>query len=184
MIITVAELRRYVNTDVEDQVLAAMLQALELSIRKYTNNNFQLRPFRTIATATADGNKLITSGEIRFSAGDTLEISESDLMQGCLVTVESVDGGTITVNEPLYDESSVVITKVKYPDDVKYGVVNMVKWDLQNRDKIGVQSETISRHSVTYFNLDGSNSTIGYPKALVGFLNSYKKARFGKGVIA
>lgn len=57
-------------------------------------------------------------------------------------------------------------------------VVNMMQWDMENRDKVGIQSETISRHSVTYFNLDGDNSTIGFPKSLIGFLKPYKKARF------
>ena len=76
------------------------------------------------------------------------------------------------------DESDVLVTKVEYPVDVVMGVVNMLQWDLSNRKKVGIQSETISRHSVTYFNLDGDNSTIGYPKSLIGFLNPYKKARF------
>lgn len=66
----------------------------------------------------------------------------------------------------------------EYPADVKMGVVNMLKWDLENREKVGIQSETISRHSVTYFNLDGDNSTMGYPKSLLGFLKPYHRARF------
>ena len=45
-------------------------------------------------------------------------------------------------------------------------------------NEVGVQSETISRHSVTYFNMDGDNSIMGYPKSLLGFLKPYKKARF------
>ena len=66
----------------------------------------------------------------------------------------------------------------EYPMDVKMGVVNMLKWDLENSGKVGIQSETISRHSVTYFNMDGDNSTMGYPKSLLGFLKPYMKARF------
>ena len=66
----------------------------------------------------------------------------------------------------------------EYPMDVKMGVVNMLKWDLENREKVGIQSETISRHSVTYFNMDGDNSVMGYPKSLLGFLKPYHRARF------
>ena len=66
----------------------------------------------------------------------------------------------------------------EYPADVKMGVINMLKWDLENRNKIGIQSETISRHSVTYFNMDGDNSVMGYPKSLLGFLKPYHRARF------
>jgi hypothetical protein len=111
-----------------------------------------------------------------------LQISESELIPDALVTVESVDGGTITVKEDLYDESGVVITKVSYPKDVQMGIVNLMKWELENRDKVGVASETISRHSVTYFDMNGDNATMGYPKALLGFLKPYKKARFGRGI--
>lgn len=70
----------------------------------------------------------------------------------------------------------------EYPADVKMGVVNLMKWELESRDKIGVASETISRHSVTYFAMDGDNSIMGYPKPLMGFLKPYKRARFGQGV--
>ena len=118
MIMTVAELRQFIDTDADDQVLEAKLQALELSVQGYTNNNFK--------------RHLTPEGE--------------------------------------------------YPMDVKMGVVNLMKWELGNRDKVGVQSETISRHSVTYFNMDGDNSIMGFPKALVGFLKPYMKARFGRGI--
>ena len=119
---------------------------------------------------------------IPFKVGDTLQITESELMPGALVTVAAVSSDTITVNEGIYDESGVVITKVQYPQDVKMGVANLLKWELNNRDKVGVASESISRHSVTYFNMDGDNSSMGYPKALMGFLKPYRRARFGQGV--
>lgn len=181
MIMTVAELRQYVDTDEADQVLEAKLQALELLIRAYTNNNFQVRAFRAVAVST-NGKAMLVNTPIPFKAGDTLQITESDLMQDFLVTVAAVTTGQITVNEDLYDESGVVITKVKYPQDVKMGVANMLKWQLDNGDKVGIASETISRHSVTYFNMDGDNSTMGFPKALMGFLQPYMKARFGRGI--
>ena len=181
MIMTVAELRQFVTTEETDQALEARLQALELLIRGFTNNNFQKRPFRAVAVAVADGNQLLCPVVTPFKAGDTLQISESDLNSG-LVTVKTVEGQTVTVNEDLYDESGVVITKVVYPADVKQGVARMLQWQLDNGDKVGVQSETISRHSVTYFNMDGDNSSMGFPKSLLGFLKPYKKARFGQGL--
>ena len=118
MIMTVAELRRFVDTDKDDQVLEAMLQALEIAICGHTNNDFK--------------RHLTENGE--------------------------------------------------YPMDVKLGAVNMINWELTNREKVGVASETISRHSVTYFDLSGENSTMGYPNALLGFLRPYKRARFGGGI--
>ena len=119
MLMTVSELRQFITTDIEDSVLEVMLQALELSIHGYTNNNFHR-------------------------------------------ILEKNNG--------------------EYPADVKMGVVNLVKWELESRGKIGVASETISRHSVTYIDFNGENAIMGYPKALMGFLRPYKKARFGQGV--
>lgn len=182
MIMTVAELKQLIATDETDQVLEATLQALELLIRAYTNNNFQKRAFRSVAIASSDNKTLLCSSTIPFKAGDTLQISESELQPGALVTVASVSGNTITVNEELYDEGGVVITKVDYPMDIKLGVANMLKWQLANGDKVGVSSETISRHSVTYFSMDGDNSTMGFPKSLLGFLKPYQRARFGRGI--
>ena len=184
MIMTATELRQYIASDETDQGLESRLSALELLIRAYTNNNFQVRAVRAVAVALADGGTLMINTAIPFKAGDTLQITESEMMQDQLVTVESVNDGTITVNEDLFDESGVVITKVKYPHDVKMGVVNLMKWELDNREKVGVASESISRHSVTYFNMDGDNSIMGYPKSLMGFLRPYMKARFGRGIRA
>ena len=182
MILTVAELKRYITTDEVDQVLEAKLQALELLIRAYTNNNFQSRAYRAVAVAVSEGNKLLFNSPIPFKVGDTLQITESDLMSNELVTVSAVTDDSVTVNEDLADESGVVITKVKYPMDVKMGVVNLMKWELDNREKVGVASETISRHSVTYVDQTGENTVMGYPVALMGFLKPYRKARFGRGI--
>lgn len=182
MIMTIAELRRYVETDEPDQVLEARLSAMELLIRAHTNNNFQDRAFRAVAVAISSGSLLLTNTSVPFRVGDTLQITDSDLQDNSLVTVTAIKDGTITVAEELYDESGVVITKVRYPADLKMGVANLIKWELSNRDKVGVQSESISRHSVTYFNMDGQNSSMGYPKSLLGFLAPYRKARFGKGL--
>lgn len=182
MIMTASELRQFVQTEDDDSVLEGKLQAIELLIRAYTNNNFQVRAFRAVAVAMSEGNALLINSAIPFSVGDTLQITESELMQNMLVTVKSVSDGTITVNEELYDESGVVITKVVYPMDVKMGVVNLQKWEMSNRDKVGVSSETISRHSVTYFDQSASNTAIGYPVALIGFLKPYCRARFGRGL--
>lgn len=41
MILTVEEVRREIDTEKDDQALGARLQALESSIKKYTNNTFR-----------------------------------------------------------------------------------------------------------------------------------------------
>ena len=174
MIISVEELKEYISTDKAEKVLEGRLQALELAIRSYTNNNFQNQGIRTRCPVTAQ--KLFTDYPL-FAVGDTLEISNSLYSDG-IYTVKEIEGGFVELDKGLIDEPGVLVTKVEYPADVKMGVVNMLEWDLANRKKVGIQSETISRHAVTYFNLDGDNSQMGYPKSLLGFLKPYRKARF------
>lgn len=83
----------------------------------------------------------------------------------------------IRVDQELY-KSTNLITKVEYPADVRAGVLELLKWDIKNRPKTGVKSETLSRYSVTYFDQDANNQVMGYPVALLGFLKPYIKARF------
>ena len=175
MIISIEELKKYIETKEDDSVLEARLQALELLVRRHTHNNFQKRAYRR--TADIVGGLFIVEALTPFMAGDTVQISESDLNEGLYIVAEA-DDSTFTVKEDVVDEKDVLVTKVEYPMDVKMGVVNLLKWELTNREKVGIQSETISRHSVTYFNMDGENAVMGYPKSLMGFLNPYKKARF------
>lgn len=174
MIISVKEVKQFIQTTEPDKVLRAKLKALELLIRKHTNNNFQNRGIRFTCPVMAE--KLLLTTDM-LKVGDTVQLSESIYSNGVYV-VKAIKDGFIELEKPLLDESHVLVTKVEYPVDVVMGVVNMLKWDLENRDKVGIQSETISRHSVTYFNMDGDNSTMGYPKSLLGFLKPYMKARF------
>ena len=175
MIMTVEEFRIFVNTDTSDSMLKMKLEALELMIRKYTNNNFQYRNFRTVASIS-DGRFLFQGAQL-FSPGDTVQISNSSFNDDIYV-IEETDDHSFTVDKPVMNDASVLCTKIVYPADIKMGVINMMKWELENRSKVGIQSETISRHSVTYFNMDGDNSMLGYPKSLTGFLRPYMKARF------
>lgn len=174
MIISVENLKKHIETSLPDDVLEAKLEALELLIRKHTNNNFQNRGIRFKCPIMT--TKLYLSTPF-LKPGDTIQISESIYSDGIYV-IEEAEDGFFVLNKPLIDETDVLVTKVEYPMDVVLGAINMLKWDLENRDKVGIQSETISRHSVTYFNMDGDNSTMGYPKSLLGFLVPYLKARF------
>ena len=174
MIISVEQAKKYIKTDEIDEVLEVKLQALELLIRKYTNNNFQNRNIRFVSPAI-NGELYLSTNLLKV--GDTLEVSQSVYNDG-LYVIKAINDNVITLDKPLIDENKMLVTKVVYPFDVQIGIINMLKWDLDNRNKIGIASESISRHSVTYFNMDGDNSSIGYPKSLVGFLKPYMKARF------
>lgn len=173
MLISVEKLKEYLDTDAKDPVLEGKLQALELAIRAYTNNNFQKRDVRTSCQILSE--KLYSTYPY-IKKGDTIQITQSRFNDG-LYTVTEIKDGFIGLDKSLTDEPEVLATKVEYPVDVVMGAINMLKWDLDNRKKVGIQQETISRHSVTYYNMDGGNSEMGYPKSLMGFLKPYKKAR-------
>jgi len=99
-----------------------------------------------------------------------------------LFTVVAANGDTITVEEETQDEKDVYVAKVEYPTDIIMGVVTLIKWELDAREKSWIQSETVSRHTINYINLDAWNSEMGYPRTLIGFLQPYIKARFGRGI--
>ena len=179
MLMTADELRRYMQTDEDDEMLSARLRAVEAAIRAYTNNRFQDRGFR--GEADILGGTFLMEALQPFEVGDTAQVTASSLNDG-LYTVKAVTDATFEVEERVRDETGVLVTKVTYPEDVKLGAVNLMKWDASNRDKVGVASETISRHAVTYFDQSSGNTAMGYPVALLGFLEPYKCARFGQGV--
>lgn len=175
MIVSLDKVKKHITTTLPDDVLVDKLEAIEMLTRQYTNNNFQQRSRRT--TATIKGGK-ITAHAALFIVGDNIEISESKYSNG-VYSVKEVKGDTITTDKPImFDEEHATLTAVVYPADVQQGAINLLKWDIENRDKVGIASETISRHSVSYFNMDGENSKMGYPNSLIGFLKPYKKARF------
>ena len=130
MIMETTEIRRFIDTQEEDQALEARLRALEASIKRYTNNDF--------------------------------------------ARVLSENGG-------------------QWPDDIKMGVVDLLRWKLRNEaansgdtSKKDVQSETLSRHSVTYatdMTEADIDDRLGYPRKYAAFLRPYIRARFGKGTI-
>lgn len=161
------------NDQQNDQVLEMKLQALELMVRKYTNNNFQNRNVRF---ECASNIQILDIQTPFLKVGDTVQISQSLYNDGLYVVNDTSNG--ITLDKPLFDEGKMLVTKIEYPSDVVMGVVELMKWEMNNRSKVGIASETISRHSVTYFNMDGDNSIMGYPKSLMGFLHPYIKARF------
>lgn len=174
MIVTAAKAKMYIKTNLTDEVLEEKLQALEQLVRKYTNNNFQQRNIRTQCNIVSQ--KLFLVSPI-FKVGDTVQLSETRFNDG-VYTVKEIAKSMTTLNEALIDEPHALATLVKYPLDVQQGVINLLKWDIENRDKVGIASETISRHSVTYFDMTDKNVVMGYPVSLMGFLKPYMKARF------
>lgn len=179
MIISVEELKEFITTTEKDKVLEAKLQALELLIRSHTHNRFLKKPYVRVNADVVAG-VFTTHDTIPFKVGDTVQVSVGDNATDCgLYTVkEIVDDETFTVNEDTDDFiKNVSVSLVQYKADVKMGVIEILDWKLKNGDKVGIQSETISRHSQT-FDRASIDADFGVPKDLLGFLKPYVKARF------
>lgn len=175
MIVTVEKVKKFPQfKNMDDEEIKDKLDALEILIRKHTNNNFQNRNIRFTASST-DNN--LNGSSAYLKVGDTIQISQSDVNDG-LYVIKSISSGFMTLDEDLYNHDKNLVTKVEYPADIKQGIINLMLWEIENRNKVGIKSETLSRHSVTYFDLDTNNQVAGYPVSLLGFLDKYKKARF------
>ena len=155
-----------------DEKIEMKLKAVEQTIRAYTNNNFQDRDYRR--TADIIGGSFVVEALTPFDIGDTVQITESHLNKG-LFTVATADDSTFTVEETVKNENDVLVTKVVYPADVIDCCVNLMEWEVNNRGKVGIKSETLSRHSVTYE--DSASMFMGYPTSLLGCLKPYRKCR-------
>lgn len=173
MIISVNELKRNPKfVEYDGEVLEMELKAIEKAIRRHTNNNFQDRSVRIECSSSGGA---LQGASPYLKVGDTVEISRSH-NEG-LYVITAIDG-TIALDKPLFDEPYNMVTRVRYDEDIMAGALRMLEWKLKQSGKVGVQSESVSRHSVTYFNMDGDNSAMGYPKSLLGFLKPYKCVRF------
>jgi len=150
------------------------LKAVEQLIRAYTNNNFQNRNIRFSARSLKDR---VFGTSPFLKVGDTVQISQSKVNDG-LYTITEIGDDFIRLDAELFQNDLNLITKVEYPVDIKAGVISLMVWEVQNRQKVGIKSETLSRHSVTYYDQDANNQVMGYPVALLGFLKPYIKARF------
>lgn len=157
-----------------EEELQSRLDAAELMIRAYTHNNFQKRAMRVSGSSL--GNKVHCISPF-IKTGDTVQISQSLVNDGLYIVTGIEDDGTV-LDKDLYSVDYNLVTKVEYPGDVVNGVIRLVKWDSENEDNVGVQSESISRHSVSYVNRTADNTEAGYPMELMAFLKPYMKARF------
>jgi len=184
MIITIDDLTLLLPDDVSignPSRLGAKLKALEEMVRGNTHNKFQdkrVRSHTTLEVISAD--KTIKGADfllLGFRPAQTIEISDSLLNDG-LYTVAEVTRTSLRVNESILDEKDfIMVTKVVYPLDVVDGVVKLIEYELRMTGKLGIKSETYSRVSTTYFDMD-SNSEEGYPASLLKFLDKHRKLRW------
>ena len=173
MIISVDELKRRINCGSDtDEVITAKLEAIEAVIRAYTNNNFQRRAARLIGHSD---ESYVYGVPLHFGAGDTVQITSKDGVNDGLYEVVAVLDDYFELNKSIFACDWNVVTKIEYPADVKQCAVDLYTWKQKNGDKVGVKSETISRHSVTYE--DSATLYMGYPVGILNGLKLHKKVR-------
>jgi hypothetical protein len=171
MIITAEDLKKRVTCNDADDLITTRLEAIESVIRAYSNNNFQQREIRM---AGRSENLNIYGSPRHFTVGDTVQVSGSGVNDG-LYTVDAVYDDHIELDRPLFAVDFNLVTKIKYPADVIQCAVDLFKWKQTMGDKVGVKSEALSRHSVTYE--DSATLYMGYPVGILNGLNLYRKAR-------
>lgn len=178
MIISVTEAKELVDfKGWNDAKIERKLKAVELAIRDHTHNNFQVRTIRDECAVMAGQ----LCGNIPgLKVDDTIQISGSKYNDG-LHVVTAIDDLVITTDTELMDEPYALVTKVHYPENVIECAIDMLEWELdgkRNAVKKGVQSETLSRHSVTYVQQTDDNTKSGYPASIMSALKPFMKARF------
>ena len=92
--------------------------------------------------------------------------------------IDHINSDGLVLDGSIFDVARQTVTKIEYPKAVINTVVELLKWESQYGDKRGIQSESIGRHSVTYFAQNDANSFGGYPRAMFNALSQYQKARF------
>ena len=176
MIITLGDARA-----IDDSITQEDLDALETSVRELTNNNFQNVHIRFKGIEFMANNVIAVKDTIvGLKVGDTIEVNYSHYNDG-LYVIESIDGKQITVQGTpflLANTTGSMLTLVRYPADVVRGIKKLIAYDKKMASKIGIKSESISRMSTTYYDVNASETVDGYPAALVSFLQKYEKMRW------
>ena len=176
MIITLGDARA-----IDDSITQEDLDAFEVAFRSLTNNNFQNKHIRFKDIEIVGENLIAVKDPIvGIRTGDTIEVNYSHYNDG-LYVVEELTGKQIKVQgKPFFvaNTSGSMITLVQYPADVKAGLKKILSYNLKMADKIGIKSESISRMSTTYYDVNASETVDGYPAAMVSFLKKYEKMRW------
>lgn len=157
------------------------LNGLEVSVRELTNNNFQNTNVRFKNIEFADESTVKSRGDVLgLTYKDTIEVNYSNFNDG-LYTVKSVVGDSITFEDANFvegDTGRAMVTKVEYPSDIKVGIKKLIAYDKKMGKKVGIKSESISRMSTTYYDMNSSENTDGYPSSLLSFIDKYEKMRW------
>ena len=176
MIITLGDARA-----IDDSITQEDLDAFEVAFRSLTNNSFQNKHIRFKDIEFVGENLIAVKDPIvGIKTGDTIEVNYSHYNDG-LHVVEEIAGKQIKVQgTPFFvaNTGGSMLTLVQYPADIARGIKKLIAYDKKMVSKIGIKSESISRMSITYYDVNASENIDGYPASLVSFLTKYEKMRW------
>lgn len=181
----------------DPNITQADVDTLEQTVRGITNNHFHVPVTRrsfvgkglevvfapnTLTLPNQNGQPLQgTSDLLKYlHIGDTLEISGTGANDG-VFEITALSTFQITVRMPdnfpefyagAFDAS---LVKVFYPLDIIGGVKKLIEYDVNMSGRVGVKQETVSRLSVTYFDMTAAESEGGYPRSLMTFLARHRQ---------
>lgn len=165
----VKEMDRFKKYSEDD--ITRKLKKIEYAIRSYTHNQFLSKTIRFYSKI--EDNKILLDTEL-IRAEDTILIR--DFANYDIFVVKKIDNGKIEVGEDIYNSNESFIAKVVYPFDIIEGALDVLEWDLKMRNKVGIKQESISRHSVTYFDNDSSNTVNRLSSCIIWFFNTIYKS--------
>ena len=176
MIITLGDARA-----IDDSITQDDLDAFEVAFRSLTNNSFQNKHIR-FKDIEFVGENLIAVNDpiVGLKVGDTIEVNYSHYNDGLFV-IEEIAGKQIKVQGTpffLANTGGSMLTLVQYPADIARGIKKLIAYDKKMASKIGIKSESISRMSITYYDVNASENIDGYPASLLSFLTKYEKMRW------
>ena len=176
MIITLGDARA-----IDDSITQDDLDAFEVAFRSLTNNSFQNKHIR-FKNIEFVGENLIAVKDpiVGIKTGDTIEVNYSHYNDGLFV-IKEIAGKQIKVQgTPFFvaNTGGSMLTLVQYPADIARGIKKLIAYDKKMASKIGIKSESISRMSITYYDVNASENIDGYPASLLSFLTKYEKMRW------
>lgn len=158
----------------DDAETVDRLAAIEQSIRHETHNNFQVRAARVVAPSVGGWIQGVSKYIVQ---GDTVEVSKSGVNDGLYVVID-IANGCMRLDGDLFDVPGNRVTLVRYPKDVVAGGVAILEYERKMAGKLGIASEGISRHNVSYIQPTGADGIMGYPASVTSFIKRHRKAMF------
>jgi hypothetical protein len=165
-------------------VSSGLIPIVQDRITTICNNYFLTDMYVTAGmTFNATNGTIIASGgnfeDEGFIAGDEIYIYNSyrndgfKILSTASALTLTVASGHSVVAEP--SGRSIMISVVKWPDELKYIAAQMVKYDYDDRPQktIGANSVTLGPYSVSYAASSITSNPYGYPQEMVDALAAY-----------